>query len=284
MIKKDLAELNFDLDIDIISPIEMRNTLTEIFFDGNVTVTGTSVRPIFNGKIRVVPETSKILFKGNEFSLLEGVFELNDTPIKNPKIKFVGTSKIKEYHVKFELEGETDNLSIDLSSDPFLSKEDILSLLTLGITSEDAAGLSEKEKQAITSVGLGSLLADQLKINQGLSSGLGLRLSVLPEVEEDEDYGGQDSKRGGVINPYGTKYKSATNVKVKKQITKTLNLSISSTVGGSIDQKQRMSADYYINKHLSLEGVYELKTTQDSNISSITNAFGADLIFRWSFK
>jgi hypothetical protein len=45
-----------------------------------------------------------------------------------------------------------------------------------------------------------------------------------------------------------------------------------------------MSADYYINRNMSLEGVYEIKTTQDANISNISNAFGADFIFRWSFK
>jgi translocation and assembly module TamB len=281
--RKNIPYLNFDLDLDIISPIEMRNTLTEIFFDGNVSITGTSERPVFNGKVSVIPEKSKIIFKANEFDLLEGVLELEDTPVKNPKIKFIGTSKIKEYLVKFGVEGPTDNLSLDLSSDPFLSKEDILSLLTLGITSEDSQGLSEKERTAITSVGLGTLLADQLKINQGLSSGLGLRLSVIPEVEEDEQYSGGEA-REGTINPYATRYKSATNVKVKKQITKELDLSISSTVGGSIDQRQRMSADYYINRNMSLEGVYEIKTTQDANISNISNAFGADFIFRWSFK
>lgn len=283
LIKRRFPYFNFDLGVNITTPIEMRNSLAEILFDGSIEVTGNSQGPIFNGVLRVVPNKSKVVFKANEFNIQVGEVRLNNAPVENPEIKFAGTAKIKEYDVKFEFEGATDNISIDFSSDPFLSKEDILSLLTIGITSEDAQGLSESEKQAITSVGLGTLLADQLKINQGLSSGLGLRLSVIPEVEEDTDYSGSE-QREGVISPYATRYKSATSVQVKKLITKDLNLSISSRVGGSIDQKQRMSADYYINKNISLEGVYEIKTTQDANISNVSNAFGADLIFRWSFK
>ena len=38
----------------------------------------------------------------------------------------------------------------------------------------------------MTTIGVGSMIFEQFKINQELNSSLGLRLSVLPEIAEDE--------------------------------------------------------------------------------------------------
>ena len=76
------------------------------------------------------------------------------------------------------IKGKASNYNIDLTSTPVLSREDILSLLTLGFTGEISKNLEDQERESLSSVGIGSLLFDKFQINQGLRSSLGLRLSV----------------------------------------------------------------------------------------------------------
>jgi translocation and assembly module TamB len=63
-----------------------------------------------------------------------------------------------------------------------------------------------------------------------------------------------------------------------------MNLSVSSTVGGSIGQRQSMNLNYGLSKHLQLEGVYELRTNEEGVEDLIDNSIGGDIKWRWSFK
>ncbi len=129
-------------------------------------------------------------------------------------------------------------------------------------------------------MGLGTLLVDQLKINEDLNSSLGLKLSVVPEFQEDES--NLVSGKSAVSEGSSSKLKSATKIQVQKKITKNVDLSVSSTVGGSIEQKQEMNVNMKINKNLSLEGVYEIKSNEEDTEQN-NKSMGADLKYRWSF-
>ena len=70
---------------------------------------------------------------------------------------------------------------------------------------------------------------------------------------------------------------------LKKKLTDKIDLSISSTLGGSLDPTQEMNLDLKIDSNISLEGVYEIKSSTESDGES-SNSAGADLKFQWSFK
>ena len=128
----------------------------------------------------------------------------------------------------------------------------------------------------MTSVGLMSLIADQLKLNKGLNSSFGLRLSVLPELSEDESnkIQGKDS----------TKLKSSTKIKIQKRITEKIDLSVSSTVGGSLEQKQEMNIDFNLDENLSIKGIYKIKSSNEEETTESTNSAGFDFIFKRTYK
>jgi translocation and assembly module TamB len=71
---------------------------------------------------------------------------------------------------------------------------------------------------------------------------------------------------------------------VKKRLDEALSLSVSSTMGGSIGQRQSMNLNYSINKTLQLEGVYELKTNAEGEEDIIDTSVGGDVKLRWTFK
>ena len=56
-----------------------------------------------------------------------------------------------------------------------------------------------------------------------------------------------------------------TNLKINKQINSRVDVSLSSTIGGSLEQKQEMNINLKINKNFSLEGVYEVKPNEDDH-------------------
>lgn len=276
---KNILDLN--LQVGVSSPIYIENSLSELQFSGNARISGDIGKPLVDGDLIFIQALSKFKFKGHEFILREGRvnFDSKDQAIA-PDLFFVASSQVNQYDIKLEVSGKTNDLNIALTSEPFLVQEDILSLLTLGVTSDISQGLQSRERESVTTLGLGTLLVDQLKINEGLNSSLGLRLSVLPEFGENEQTLLQG--KSGVSDGEVSRYKSATKVKIQKNISEKVDLSLSSTIGGSLEQKQEMNLNFSINKNLSVEGVYELKSSSEETIDT-PDSVGADIKYKWSF-
>ena len=175
--------IDFNLNIETANtPVLVKNNMAEIYVKGAAVIAGNPLDAEINGRVDALPNISKFKFKGHEFIISQGYVELKDTgKVRNSDLKFVGISKINDYEMKIDLSGKIDKLVINLSSEPALSQEDLLSLLTLGVTSDMSKNLEAGERKFVTTVGIGTLLVDQLKINDDLNSSLGLKLSVMPE-------------------------------------------------------------------------------------------------------
>ncbi len=276
--KFDLFDL--DLSVSFDKPIIVRNLLTDLRLLGNGRVRGKLYKPTVSGVIEVVPGLSKLLFKGNEFILSEGTIVFTEDRGLVPELNFTSSSIVNQYSVNLDVYGMANNPQLNISSDPFLNQEDIFSLLTLGFTSEVSDQLEEKERRSATTLGIGTLLFDQLLKNQGLSSNLGLKLSVLPEFEENES--SLLKGKSGVSDSKSGRYKSATKIKLEKKISKNVDLSLASTVGGSAEQKQEMNVNYNILKNVSLEGVYEINSSNEEQ-SKEPRSFGVDVKIQWTY-
>lgn len=288
--KKYLPEKNFlgnkaiiDLNVafDTANPVVIKNNMAEVYIRGNGQVTGDIQAPELNTRLEIVPNVSKFKFKGHDFALSQGYVEIRDRG-KNrlSDLKFTGVAKISDYDMKLDLSGSISKVNIDLSSEPALSKEDLLSLLTLGVTSDMSKNLEASERRFVTTVGIGTLLVDQLKINEDLNESLGVKLSVQPEFEENEST--LISGKAAMSDGSTSRLKSATKIKINKKINNRVDVSLSSTIGGSLEQKQEMNINLNINKNFSLEGIYEVKPTEDENTTT-PNSLGADLKWRKSF-
>lgn len=276
---KGIIDLN--VSFDTVNPVAIKNNMAEVYIKGSGQVSGDIQSPELSTRVEIVPNISKFKFKGHDFALNQGYVEIRDRG-KNrmSDLKFSGIAKINDYDMKLDLSGSISKINVDLSSEPALSKEDLLSLLTLGVTSDMSKNLEAGERKFVTTVGIGTLLVDQLKINEDLNATLGVKLSVQPEFKEDEST--LISGKSAVSEGSTSRLKSATKIKINKQINKRVDVSLSSTIGGSLEQKQEMNINLNINKNFSLEGVYEVKPTEDENTTT-PNSLGADLKWRKSF-
>lgn len=273
--------LNLNVSFDTVNQIAVKNNLAEVYVKGTGQLIGDVLGPEITARIEAIPNVSKFKFKGHDFILSQGNVDIRDRgKIRNSELKFIGLAKINDYEVTLDISGTIPKPVITLSSEPNLAQEDLLSLLTLGVTSDMSKNLEASDRKSVTTVSIGALLVDQLKINEDLSSSLGLKLSVLPEFKEDESSLIQG--KSAVSDGGSSKLKSATKIKIKKQVNKSVDVSVSSTVGGSIEQTQEMNINYNINKKFSIEGVYEVKPSAEENTNA-PNSIGADIKYKWSF-
>lgn len=273
--------LNLNVSFDTINQITIKNNLAEVYVKGNGQLAGDVLSPEITARVDAIPTVSKFKFKGHDFILNQGLVEIRDRgKIRVSELKFIGIAKINDYDVTLDISGSIAKPVINLSSEPNLVQEDLLSLLTLGVTSDMSKNLESGDRKSVTTVSIGTLLVGQLKINEDLNSTLGINVSVLPEFKEDET--SLIKGKSAVSDSSTSNLKSATKIKINKKINNSVDVSVSSTVGGSIEQTQEMNINYNINKKFSIEGVYEVKPTEEENTST-PNSIGADLKYKWSF-
>ena len=242
-------------------------------------VLGTINSPILDGEITVVPDISKFKFKGNEFVIKNGRIILSDgTSSDSVVLNFESTATVIDYKVRMKVFGGTDDLKINLESTPALSQDDIFSLLVLGYTQDLSRNIDPSQQASLATLSLGTMLVDQLKINEGLDSTLGLKLSVLPEFTESDDSPIQASR-----SAQQSRLQSATKLKIQKKITEDIDFSFSNRFGGNAAQRQEMNLDFNLNNNWSIQGVIENTNESDAEREGEQNSAGADVRYKWSF-
>jgi translocation and assembly module TamB len=277
--------LNTNISWKTLSPIRVKNSIVDISAETNGNIRGPQDDLTIDARLLLDKKRkSSINFKDNIFNIDALKIEFNNTKeLNNPFVEFSAKSKIGKYLVKASVVGEAQSINIDLASDPYLKKEDILGLIALGYSEDINENLTDQEKdELMSSVGVGSLLFNQLGINEKLKKGIGVQLNLGAEVLEDESsyLSGRSTVGTGGVG----RVRTATKVELKKDFNEKTNMSVSSTVSGNIGQKQSMNINYRVRENVSLEGVYEVNSGEENNETREDTSAGADLKFRWTFE
>ena len=154
------SEQNFiDLDVDVktVNPINIKNSLADLTFLANLKISGSELNPRAKGSIYLAPGINKIFFKSNEYNITKAnILFFNNRKISNPEIDIEASSKIDKYRLSAKVNGPVSNFNLDLRTDPYLEKSDILSLVAFGYTENTSSSLSEEQKSLMTQAGIGS--------------------------------------------------------------------------------------------------------------------------------
>lgn len=273
--------LNYDMDFDIFNPVQVKNSISDLKVDGSLKIRGSLLKPLMSGDVNILPNVSRVFFKGNEFILTEGKLAFLDVNKKEvPEIKLAGVASVDRYEVGLTVDGKVDKFGIKLTSAPSLDQNQILSLLVLGVPDDINQELDDSEREQIAVQGGVGLIVERFKLVKPIDSMLGLKFSVSPEFQEDDSSlleGRLSSGEAGA-----SRYKSGTKIKVQKKILKKVDVSFSSTVGGTVEETKEMNVNYNINKNLSLEGVYELRSVEEETEEN-PESVGADIKWKFSF-
>jgi len=155
--------------------------------------------------------------------------------------------------------GSADQLRLDLSSEPSLSQEDIVLLLTMGVT---RAELDSMQASAFgESAALEALSA---------VTGAGNTVREVVPVIDEFRFGTAYSARSG---------KSEPTITVGKRITNRLHANV--TTGLSDNQEVRSNIEWKFTNKTSILGSYD-------NVNNVSNSsfgnLGADIRFRLVFE
>jgi translocation and assembly module TamB len=279
-----LKLIDSNITLSTKGPLLFKNSIVNVSFKGDINVTDNIFNPKIGGKMISIPGLSRFFFKNNEFNISKGEVYFTDiNGVLNPELDFLANSAIDDYTITMRVNGTSKDFKVGLSSDPFLAQNDILSLLAFGYTDEQTKNLSGEVRSEVSSVGVGTLLFESFKINEALKSEFGIKLNVGTELDDSQQSLLDGTSSGSGSSTVG-RVRSATKVEVQKRLNDAMGLSVSSTVGGNIGQRQSMNLNYKINDTVSLEGVYENRTGDQIQGDIIDNSIGVDVKFRWSTK
>ncbi len=282
-----MFSLNFNVKAE--TPIRITNSLMDIALTGEVRLLGSPGRPRADGRLSSPVNSSRIFFKNNEYQIVSAEVTFNPKKeISNPDFDIKALTIISNYKVYPKAYGDLERFNFDLTSDPALPRNSILSLIAFGYTDEIQSSLYAKDQQSLTQVGVGSFVFDRFKISDILNKQFGLQVNLGTVIEQSTTaslLSGRNQNASGAQGSTGLgRTRSATKIELKKRLDEALTLSVSSTMGGTIGQRQSMNLNYGLSKSVQLEGVYELRTNEEGEADIIYNSIGGDLKFRRTFK
>ena len=116
----------------------VENNLARARIVGDLRLTGSNLHPGLIGAMEA-GQGSQAFFRGTTFNLTQGAVDFKDRRSLEGVFDVRAESQVREYLIRLHAFGKTTQPQVLLSSEPSLPEGDIISLLTLGVTSRDRA-------------------------------------------------------------------------------------------------------------------------------------------------
>jgi autotransporter translocation and assembly factor TamB len=202
--------------------LQIQTNVARLRVDGTLSLEGSTAEPVLFG--RVESHEGRIMFRVKRWTVISAAARFNDPRRFDPIVDLTATTRIGSYDVTMQLNGRSEELIVQLSSNPPLAQEEILSLVTMGVprppSGQAGAGFMMGE--------VGKLFVEDL-VGIGTSS-LGLDMFDLRTVED----AGQ------------------TKMQVGAQVSEKVQIIYSQTVRGS--SKRLLRVEYQILGPLLVAG------------------------------
>jgi translocation and assembly module TamB len=283
--------VTLDLRVRSSAPIVIKNNLVEVQLgidSGTLEVTGTNQRFGLRGVLRTQPG-GRFHFQTSEFDVQQGLIRFDDQTRIAPNVDITAVTEYRRYtdtsvgaagagasggstaasagstrggslwRITLHAYGDADNLRLDMMSEPALSQEDIVLLLTVGTTRAELDQLQASSLGA--SIALNAL---------GAASGADRAVKTALPIIDDFRFGSAYSTVTGKTEPQLT---------VGKRLTNDVRASV--TAGLSEDRELRSDIEWRLNNRLSVQGSYD--NINDVSSSALGN-IGVDLRWRLEFE
>jgi translocation and assembly module TamB len=161
--------LRLDVDIAAGNDVRVENNLARARFLGKLKLGGTNVKPVLVGSVEAA-EGAQAFFRNNVFSVGRAVLQFNGLW---PTFDFSAQTVVREFLVNVKAFGRFEDPRLSLTAEPALSEADIVSLLTLGVTTREQlagqAGAGLAAEAILSATGL------DRQVQKFLSQSVGLK-------------------------------------------------------------------------------------------------------------
>lgn len=161
--------LALDLDLDATrGDVRLENSLARARLVGKLKVTGTNAEPVLSGALEAA-DGAQAFFRSHTFQVNRGVVTFTRN---QPTVELTATTQVREYQVGVKAFGSLADPKVHFTSEPSLPESDVLSLITLGVTSRERlatqAGFGLAGEALLSATGLEREVQRFLKKNVGL--------------------------------------------------------------------------------------------------------------------
>jgi len=287
----DSVALGFD--VRSRAPLRIRNNLVDAQLGidpRGLRVTGTNQRIGLRGEMTTLLGGHVRVF-ANDFEVQKGTIRFDDPTRIAPHVDITATTEYRRYNntlataggganttggagattgsissggrggglwrITLHAYGDADDLKIDMTSDPALSREDIFFLLTIGLT-----------RAEVDQVRAGSVYASAAFEAIGTVSGVDRAVKQAIPVIDDFRPGTAYSPRTGRVEP---------NITVGRRLGENVRARLTS--GLAEDPQLRSTIEWRLGRSFTVEPSYDrINTVSSSNVGN----FGVD--FRWRLE
>ncbi len=223
-----LDNISLNIDIKNRQPFLVDNNMALLEINPDLKLIGTAQRPLVNGRVSI--GSGSITYLRKTFDVTKGVIDFINPYKIEPTVDIVANCNIRQWLITLNTKGTIENLQFTLNSDPQLEHEDILSLITLGKTSDEIAQgnlTANNSPEQLLAQMIDATLGEDIKKATGLD---------ILEIDTDADT--QDDSQSDRIQ-----------VTIGKELTKrlTTKYSIESLEG---ELTQRAIVEYKILENL----------------------------------
>jgi translocation and assembly module TamB len=232
-----LNNLHLDVRVTTAPELQVQTSLAKVTGDADLRIRGTALNPVVLGRINVVE--GDIYLNGTKYSLERGdILFANPVGIQ-PVLNLEATARVRDYDITVGFHGPVEKLTTTYRSDPPLPTGDIIALLALGRTREDAT--QSAQQSSFTTSASNAILGEAL--NATLSSRV-QKLFGVSKIKIDPNSQQQDV---GISDCRGF------CVTIEQQVSDKVTLTY--ITNPSQAAQQIIQAQFNINRNLSIVAV-----------------------------
>jgi hypothetical protein len=227
-----LMGLRLNVEIHSDNGLSIDNELARLRGSMRLTLRGTPAYPSLTGRVEASEGT--IFFRGSRFEITRAAANFVDRNRINPVLEIRAEADVKTYRLILDAFGDIEHLNLNVTSDPPMSKVDILSLLTTGKT-ETGTETSQTESQ-LAGMSAASVLSENL------TGAIGKRVQRIFGFESFR------------VDPFlaGAENDPTARITISERLSQDLVVTFSRNL--STNQEQIVILEYDVGKNISIVG------------------------------
>ena len=171
-----LNRIRLDIRINTTPQLQMQTAALSLSGDADLRLRGTAAKPVLLGRIDILE--GQIAFNGTKYRLERGEISFTNPVTTTPVLDLQAATRLREYEITVNLNGEFDKLNLTYHSEPPLATADIISLLSpIGSTQQFGQAqqqtapspFAQQASSAVLSEALNSALSNRSQRLFGLS-------------------------------------------------------------------------------------------------------------------
>jgi translocation and assembly module TamB len=233
-----LNRIRLDVHIVTTPELQMQTAVVRLSGDADLHLQGTAAKPVLLGRADVIE--GQLYFNGTKYRMERGDITFSNPVTTTPVLDLQASTRVREYDITVNLNGEFDKLNMRYVSDPPLSTADIISLLAVGQTQQESGQLQQTGQSAYTQQATSAVLAEALNaaLNSRSRSLLGIsHIKIDPQGLNTE------------TSPTTTTPAVTIEQQVKDNLTLTYTTNVSQT------SQQIIQAEYNVSRNVSILGI-----------------------------